>query len=191
MLNSQGSDMHRACTGHTCIYQNLALQGELVFGPNTTGATQQWQSQELGLSTPSTPTTSSRPGLLLGPQPDATPKSQADSSTTSTPTTPSASGAGSGAPGSPRPFRFLSTFKWESRKGWDVLLAAYLQEFTAEVGVEGWAPVRVGADVEGTGGCGTFAGVSHIWFLCCPPPHLPYCLCFRTLMHRTMLSSPS
>ncbi len=28
--------------------------------------------------------------------------------------------------------RLLSTFKWEPRKGWDVLLEAYLTEFTAE-----------------------------------------------------------
>lgn len=33
--------------------------------------------------------------------------------------------ARSGAP----PFRFLSIFKWEARKGWDVLLQAYLSEF--------------------------------------------------------------
>lgn len=32
-----------------------------------------------------------------------------------------------------RPFRFLSTFKWELRKGWDVLLEAYLAEFTDKV----------------------------------------------------------
>ncbi|KAF5830871.1 hypothetical protein DUNSADRAFT_13931 [Dunaliella salina] len=36
----------------------------------------------------------------------------------------------------PPPFRFLSTFKWEARKGWDVLLAAYLQEFTSQDNVE-------------------------------------------------------
>ncbi|PNH03657.1 hypothetical protein TSOC_010261 [Tetrabaena socialis] len=35
-----------------------------------------------------------------------------------------------------RPFRLLSTFKWEPRKGWDVLLEAYLTEFTAEDDVE-------------------------------------------------------
>ncbi|MFO1497104.1 MAG: glycosyltransferase [Verrucomicrobiota bacterium] len=29
-------------------------------------------------------------------------------------------------------FNFLSIFEWSSRKGWDVLLAAYLQEFSAE-----------------------------------------------------------
>ena len=28
-------------------------------------------------------------------------------------------------------FRFLSVFKWEKRKGWDILLRAYFQEFTA------------------------------------------------------------
>ncbi|KAI3437848.1 hypothetical protein D9Q98_000294 [Chlorella vulgaris] len=30
------------------------------------------------------------------------------------------------------PFVFLSVFKWETRKGWDVLLRAYLTAFTAE-----------------------------------------------------------
>jgi glycosyltransferase involved in cell wall biosynthesis len=29
------------------------------------------------------------------------------------------------------PFRFLSVFRWQQRKGWDVLLRAYLSEFTA------------------------------------------------------------
>ncbi len=31
---------------------------------------------------------------------------------------------------------FISTFKWEARKGWDVLLSAYLAEFTAADNVE-------------------------------------------------------
>ena len=35
-----------------------------------------------------------------------------------------------------KPFAFVSTFKWEMRKGWDVLLAAYLQEFSSEDDVE-------------------------------------------------------
>eukprot|EP00775_Hariotina_reticulata_P008345 gene8345-8529_t len=35
-----------------------------------------------------------------------------------------------------RPFRFISTFKWEQRKGWPILLEAYLSEFTAEDDVE-------------------------------------------------------
>jgi len=30
-----------------------------------------------------------------------------------------------------RPFVFTSVFKWEKRKGWDLLLAAYLEEFSA------------------------------------------------------------
>ena len=34
------------------------------------------------------------------------------------------------------PFRFLSVFKWEQRKGWDALLAAYYAEFGAEERVE-------------------------------------------------------
>jgi len=33
-------------------------------------------------------------------------------------------------------FRFLSVFKWEKRKGWDVLLKAYFQEFSADDSVE-------------------------------------------------------
>ncbi|WP_190273587.1 glycosyltransferase family 4 protein [Crystallibacter crystallopoietes] len=33
-------------------------------------------------------------------------------------------------------FRFLSVFKWQYRKGWDVLLEAYCQEFTADDDVE-------------------------------------------------------
>lgn len=35
-----------------------------------------------------------------------------------------------------RPFRFLSVFKWEARKGWDILLPAYVQEFMNEPNVE-------------------------------------------------------
>ena len=37
-----------------------------------------------------------------------------------------------------RPFRFLSIFKWEERKGWPILLTAYLSEFTASDPVELW-----------------------------------------------------
>ena len=50
--------------------------------------------------------------------------------------------AGSGADGARgtggggRPFRFLSVFKWEQRKGWDVLLSAFLLEFEAEAAEE-------------------------------------------------------
>mmetsp|Transcript_27542 Transcript_27542/g.60154 ORF Transcript_27542/g.60154 Transcript_27542/m.60154 type:complete len:473 (-) Transcript_27542:185-1603(-) len=40
-----------------------------------------------------------------------------------------------GAPPDPPPFRFLSVFKWEPRKGWEVLLRAYLREFAAAEGV--------------------------------------------------------
>ncbi|CAI5493595.1 unnamed protein product [Closterium sp. Naga37s-1] len=40
---------------------------------------------------------------------------------------PGGEGGGSGT----RPFVFLSMFKWEQRKGWDVLLRAYLSTFTA------------------------------------------------------------
>jgi hypothetical protein len=38
-----------------------------------------------------------------------------------------------------KPFTLLSCFKWEERKGWDVLLAAYLQ-----VGGAGQGGVGVG-----------------------------------------------
>lgn len=40
------------------------------------------------------------------------------------------------APGSPEPYRFLSVFKWEKRKGWDILLPAYVSEFRFEPNVE-------------------------------------------------------
>ena len=33
-------------------------------------------------------------------------------------------------------FKFLSVFRWQERKGWDVLLQAYLQEFNADDDVE-------------------------------------------------------
>ncbi|KAK9791576.1 hypothetical protein WJX73_010077 [Symbiochloris irregularis] len=39
-------------------------------------------------------------------------------------------------PRSPKPFVFLSLFKWEARKAWDVLLASFLAEFTARDHVE-------------------------------------------------------
>eukprot|EP00897_Mesotaenium_endlicherianum_P000473 jgi/Mesen1/10426/ME000082S09931 len=41
---------------------------------------------------------------------------------------PPAAGAEKGAV----PFVFLSIFKWEVRKGWDILVKAYLQEFSAD-----------------------------------------------------------
>ena len=55
---------------------------------------------------------------------------------------------------------FLSTFKWEARKGWDVLLGAYLAEFTAaddvEVGacpaMSCWAGRALGAAPAGSAG---------------------------------------
>ncbi|KAL4451794.1 hypothetical protein ABPG75_007456 [Micractinium tetrahymenae] len=40
-------------------------------------------------------------------------------------------GADSSGVGGGKPFVFLSIFKWETRKGWDVLLRAFLTEFTA------------------------------------------------------------
>jgi hypothetical protein len=47
------------------------------------------------------------------------------------------SGGSSNGGGVPRrPFRFISTFKWEARKGWDILLEAYLTAFTPEDDVE-------------------------------------------------------
>lgn len=35
-----------------------------------------------------------------------------------------------------KPFRFLSIFKWEERKGWQVLLEAFLREFAQQTGDE-------------------------------------------------------
>jgi len=40
-------------------------------------------------------------------------------------------GKGMGSSGKQR-YRFLSVFKWEARKGWDVLLSAYFQEFSKD-----------------------------------------------------------
>ncbi|HCJ10904.1 MAG TPA: hypothetical protein DHW14_07050, partial [Clostridiales bacterium] len=37
--------------------------------------------------------------------------------------------------GDSRRFKFLSVFAWQARKGWDILLRAYLREFTAADGV--------------------------------------------------------
>ena len=34
------------------------------------------------------------------------------------------------------PFRFLSVFKWEKRKGWDVLLRAFFEEFSSTDNVD-------------------------------------------------------
>jgi hypothetical protein len=36
-------------------------------------------------------------------------------------------------------FRFLSVFKWEARKGWEILVRAYLREFSAHGGEGGAA----------------------------------------------------
>lgn len=46
------------------------------------------------------------------------------------------SSSGAGGNGVRRPFRFISTFKWEQRKGWDILLEAYLTAFSAHDDVE-------------------------------------------------------
>ena len=43
---------------------------------------------------------------------------------------------------SPPPFRFLSVFKWEQRKGWDALLDAYFREFRPSEPVELWLKTR-------------------------------------------------
>ncbi|KAG2452970.1 hypothetical protein HYH02_002307 [Chlamydomonas schloesseri] len=51
------------------------------------------------------------------------------------PSPPPAAGAAAGKETS-RPYRLLSAFKWEPRKGWDVLLEAYLTEFTAQDNIE-------------------------------------------------------
>lgn len=38
-------------------------------------------------------------------------------------------GSRSALPEQAHPFRFLSVFKWEARKGWPELLSAYAEEF--------------------------------------------------------------
>lgn len=52
------------------------------------------------------------------------------------PSTLAARAAAEEAAQNTRPFVFVSTFKWEMRKGWDVLLSAYLSEFNATDNVE-------------------------------------------------------
>ena len=42
---------------------------------------------------------------------------------------PRVASASAAAAGKSRPFVFLSNFKWEQRKGWDLLLRAYWAEF--------------------------------------------------------------
>jgi glycosyltransferase involved in cell wall biosynthesis/cytochrome c-type biogenesis protein CcmH/NrfG len=46
-------------------------------------------------------------------------------------------------------FNFLSIFEWSSRKGWDVLLAAYLREFSAEDDVCLWLRTYLFSKPEG------------------------------------------
>ncbi|CAK0788600.1 unnamed protein product [Prorocentrum cordatum] len=41
-------------------------------------------------------------------------------------------GMGSSSSSGKQRYRFLSVFKWEARKGWDVLLSAYFQEFSKD-----------------------------------------------------------
>ena len=40
------------------------------------------------------------------------------------------------APHASAPFTFISVFKWEPRKGWDLLLDAFWREFDGESGVQ-------------------------------------------------------
>lgn len=47
------------------------------------------------------------------------------------------------------PFRFMSAFKWERRKGWDILLSSYLQEFTSDDHVELFILTRPYSGTEG------------------------------------------
>lgn len=59
-------------------------------------------------------------------------------------------------------FTFGSVFKWESRKGWDVLLSAFLNEFTVKDKVGSWKPD--GRDTwTGEGGWGGGAQASRTW----------------------------
>ena len=46
----------------------------------------------------------------------------------------------------PRPFAFLSVFKWEERKGWRSLLRAFLEEFDGTAGDEVALYLRVSTD---------------------------------------------
>eukprot|EP00198_Chlamydomonas_reinhardtii_P004234 XP_001693570.1 predicted protein [Chlamydomonas reinhardtii] len=61
-----------------------------------------------------------------------------------------------GPPGRPprRPYVFVSVFKWEARKGHDVLLAAFLRQFSAAAGgadaVRAWAQAALGPQADGT-----------------------------------------
>lgn len=57
-------------------------------------------------------------------------------STSAATTAPPAAAATSAAGSKRRPFVFFSCGKWERRKGWEVLLEAYLAEFTAADDVE-------------------------------------------------------
>uniref|UniRef100_A0A7S3R792 Glycosyl transferase family 1 domain-containing protein n=1 Tax=Dunaliella tertiolecta TaxID=3047 RepID=A0A7S3R792_DUNTE len=48
----------------------------------------------------------------------------------------SSSSSSSSSRSSSKPFRFLSVFKWESRKGWDILLTGFFEEFKVDDNVE-------------------------------------------------------
>lgn len=88
--------------------------------------------------------------------------------------------SGSDASG-PRPFRFLSVFKWEARKNWPMLLKAYVQEFR-QVSLS-LAVTQLGSSVLCVLPCSAAAGFAYlghgVWRtqseLCSQPSHL-FCL---------------
>jgi hypothetical protein len=119
-------------------YTPLPLQekAQLVFGKPWADKQQQQQQQQQLAS--NTSIASSRDAIPSSSR-DITgkPRTIAGNDTPDTRSS-SSSGSSSSSKGSqPRkPFVFISAFKWELRKGWDVLLQAYLSEFTADDDVE-------------------------------------------------------
>jgi glycosyltransferase involved in cell wall biosynthesis len=139
------------------LYTPLALEktAELVFGRSwadkALSRQQQQQRQQQTQQQAQHPEKQTAAGLRLqqqqqpleDPQPAAVEgTSHPAAAPAATPQAPAAAEQARGAgtselpPISSRPFVFLSTFKWERRKGWDVLLEAYLSEFTSEDDVE-------------------------------------------------------
>ena len=81
---------------------------------------------------------------------------------------PHVASASAAAVGKSRPFVFLSNFKWEQRKGWDLLLRAYWAEFKSAA--KGCALPRVQAE----GGAALLSlAPSHPPDLAQPPPPRP------------------
>jgi hypothetical protein len=114
---------------------SLSDKAQLVFG-------KPWSEKQQQLTNASSSTaphnaTKSSGGDSIGQQRKIASSRAADSSSGSSSSTGSSSSSSSSNASQPRkPFVFISAFKWELRKGWDVLLQAYLSEFTAEDDVE-------------------------------------------------------